>query len=1132
MKKLAIFALIALGPALKQDPAALIEQLRSDDIALRERAYLDLEKLGEAAEPHLKRVAEDRDLEFARSVRRLLRTLELERGFSAGLKKASPGLARRLARGDEGEWTRVYLGFAAEPDRSARYLFPELRREDLEPLAAEALRQAQTPEEIEGVCDAVVRWGHRSAEPEAIRLLRKPHYRTRRALMEVIKRFEGPGGLVSIALRECASDPMALAAALDEYSSFLPAESIPLLIPLLRNPDRWIRSRAQDALASNQAVEAIAEARALLRHENPEIRIDALALLVRLNPGKPAEAATALLADPSPAVRKAAIKWTAELGLIPPADRLGALFQDPDESVRVYAIERLGGRREIEVADALVLSLKDHNGAARDAALDALGCREGGAPIADIEAFLGHPLAEVRRRALDCLASCKARSAAPAVARLLDDPDPSVRRDAFQTLRKFETPVGADQLVRLLALGGRTAAQAASLLADAAPDLLRPELERLFFEERVLRGDEIADLLVRTKHPDPLGFLVEGFDKEESVSRESFQAITALKTPAADEVLRGLLKSSEIDLRRAAVEWTGDRPSPAARADLLPLLDDPQSAIRAMVVNYLAGTGLGPETARIRKMTSDESPGVRAAAAAALQRHKVPDAVADYLRLLDDPSYEVAIVAARGLTAMSDRRVIPAALAWLESGQKDLRECAFQILSILHLPEDGPRVAALLDHRESRVRTWAGMVLGRGGGRDVAQRLLPLLRDPSNQYMASSLLGDLEAREVSADVISMLDDRDVYARAGAMDALRVLGAKEAAPRVRRLLSDPDLFIRRKAIVTLAVLGDRDSVPLLIALLGDPVPLIRSEAAEAIGVLGSRETVPALIRLLEDPAAMVRGSACEALAELRATQVVPDLLRLLRDPSCRERSGLIFALARLGARDVIPDLIGLLGDSNLRGGAAEALADLGAREAIPALKSPGRDPARVALALARLGDSTGLEAMLAARSAFDRWTAAAFLCDRGDRRGVPVLLSLAEETEWLPNALNAVRRPGVWKRLRERRMRATEEGSVPNLLKRLGRRAETQVRWSAGTTFDELVFRTDWVDLGWYMANPTLIDALARVFQDHRGNGRDDSGGRTAPWDYILEDDGLRILPRAEALEFWKKWWAEEQAKKK
>jgi len=35
-----------------------------------------------------------------------------------------------------------------------------------------------------------------------------------------------------------------------------------------------------------------------------------------------------------------------------------------------------------------------------------------------------------------------------------------------------------------------------------------------------------------------------------------------------------------------------------------------------------------------------------------------------------------------------------------------------------------------------------------------------------------------------------------------------------------------------------------------------------------------------------------------------------------------------------------------------------------------------------------------------------------------------------------------------------------------------------------------------------------------------------------PFGFILEQDSIRILPREEALKFWIKWWADEQAKMK
>ena len=34
-----------------------------------------------------------------------------------------------------------------------------------------------------------------------------------------------------------------------------------------------------------------------------------------------------------------------------------------------------------------------------------------------------------------------------------------------------------------------------------------------------------------------------------------------------------------------------------------------------------------------------------------------------------------------------------------------------------------------------------------------------------------------------------------------------------------------------------------------------------------------------------------------------------------------------------------------------------------------------------------------------------------------------------------------------------------------------------------------------------------------------------------PYEVVLESNTIRILPREEALKFWKAWWEEEQKKK-
>jgi hypothetical protein len=40
------------------------------------------------------------------------------------------------------------------------------------------------------------------------------------------------------------------------------------------------------------------------------------------------------------------------------------------------------------------------------------------------------------------------------------------------------------------------------------------------------------------------------------------------------------------------------------------------------------------------------------------------------------------------------------------------------------------------------------------------------------------------------------------------------------------------------------------------------------------------------------------------------------------------------------------------------------------------------------------------------------------------------------------------------------------------------------------------------------------------------------GRPASAFSFILEADRIRILPRKDALAFWKQWWADEQAKLK
>ena len=127
---------------------------------------------------------------------------------------------------------------------------------------------------------------------------------------------------------------------------------------------------------------------------------------------------------------------------------------------------------------------------------------------------------------------------------------------------------------------------------------------------------------------------------------------------------------------------------------------------------------------------------------------------------------------------------------------------------------------------------------------------------------------------------------------------------------------------------------------------------------------------------------------------------------------------------------------------------------------------------------------------------------------GSSRGVPyILLDLRPDFCKLVY-LNALRRPGVWKRRSSSLLDFESEGTGREYLQRLGAHLELAVEW------------------------PKTLSVRERRWLDNRRTGwtRDTWG----PFEIVLEPDRMIVLSRGRAQEFWTSWWveAEKQRSKK
>jgi HEAT repeat protein len=441
-------------------------------------------------------------------------------------------------------------------------------------------------------------------------------------------------------------------------------------------------------------------------------------------------------------------------------------------------------------------------------------------------------------------------------------------------------------------------------------------------------------------------------------------------------------------------------------------------------------------------------------------------------------------------------------------GWRKLRVPGPLLLELFERPETSSSAAFAI----SRVGTAEAV-------RDVVRRID---RNPQRHYHPGTLrvLLDADPAIVVPELMTLLDREGSRGRATWM--LGELKAREAVPRIRTFASDRSTELRRCAAFALGNIGDAAGVPELLALFEDHDVNVRLVATQALVKLKAKEAVPGLIRLLEDPEAGGRAEAVRGLGEIGAREAVPELLRILKaDRSLGLRQLAATSLSQLGAREALPEIVALLdsGDPTTIRCALEALRVLGTEEVVPdiarrlgrfkTLESDhdgilGTAGAAIAELTSRKG-APALCSLLSDDSRDVRLAAARLLCEKGLRDGVPTLLRDGGDL----SCLNLLREPDLDKRL-DRPFLDDGRGFEADDLKELAD--------SAGLIFDT-------------SAAPELATGVYSF-----------RGGRSVrslllpllrfpeEYDYILEKDRLRILPRAAALAEWKAWWAAVEKK--
>jgi HEAT repeat protein len=410
----------------------------------------------------------------------------------------------------------------------------------------------------------------------------------------------------------------------------------------------------------------------------------------------------------------------------------------------------------------------------------------------------------------------------------------------------------------------------------------------------------------------------------EAVRLAAAKALTQICSAAAAPALERALGDRAPAVRREAARGLARLPDTTAA--LAGALADPSAEVRRVAAEAMGRARDRAASAGLQRLLRDRDPGVRQAAAGALQALGQGDVLVE--RALEDPG-EVGLAAALSLADAGD-------------------------------PRAAAPLLALLEHRAPEVRAAAAGALGRLGAETPVD-------------------GALEG------LLLRLLDEAAGVRAAAVDALVALGRpgwrraldaggqargevedQDAIRQIRDALDRPGLppAQRRRWVALLGRLRDRGAAPKLIPLLGERDPALRLEAARALDALGQPRWGSWIKGQREDFARLSRAAD---------PQAAPALLRALA-PQEEDLSGegrrILAAegLAALRAREAAAPLAQAMADgpTRLRCAAAAALGALGERAAVPALWAASGEPEvgpYALVALARLGESGALERCL-------------------------------------------------------------------------------------------------------------------------------------------------------------------------
>jgi len=743
--------------------------------------------------------------------------------------------------------------------------------------------------------------------------------------------------------------------------------------------------------------------------------------------------------------------------------------------------------------------------------------------------------AEVRERALKQLKQL-GRAAIPDLEQATKDADPEVAGRATAALRVIALRESLSPELRRVLPGveDRLAGARDSVYAEVFLEACdRADLKPADY-------DSLAAAAVRGAPP-------------EAIRNVLGHVMTARFVSAVPEIVK-LLRNPDVSLAEYADQVLVLLDRPTAKASNLELLRDPDSQIRSSCIRRLVNLGDTDVVPRIAALIGDKDPYVRQWVYTAFGRLGADTETPRLLIALQDPESSIQGAATEALVTLDPPGLAAAVRPLFRSPHESERLQAVRIMAALHVREALPSILKQLPSSESQMRSAVAWALADLQATESGTALIPLLQDEDEDVRLAALwaVGVLRVKEAAPRVVKLVLDREQPVRIMACWAAGRLELREAVPNLLKTLAEQDNELAGAAAWPLGVLKVKEALPRLLELAkedgleGDAAVAAAAQLTElppTADLMGSLETEnwrflwafgpsarrlkpadlgAALIKRIETEALDEdeRDLAIDAVKEFRISEAVPALLKVLRNAQATgiARGKAAQALARCNAKETLPEIIALarVPESDLRPYLIPAMAELGSKDVIPEIRKALKDPDTSVLlatvrALEQLDAREALDDVLPLLQLDDddlRTKTAGWLCHAGRREGAEALLKT--QSRLIP--LNALRRPGTWKKLADLRYTQDLGGSVYEILERLAKDAglSFEWRWSGDRDVSSLLQRHLVHVERETISGVEVLEELLTYFD-------------AQDIDFVLEDSLLRVVSSGSARRTFRLW---------